>query len=149
ALESSLSNASPREVRQCASVQQQQAALVAESDRQVSSVQALFADARGQLGQMISSAQAQLQTDAESHLATLQQGHTTALGEVETTFTARREQAQGIGDNYADESLQAANSSAEQAQSRLGNIAAAARSVGQEKAQVGGVLQRSPKPKLR
>ncbi|HEY9850966.1 MAG TPA: DUF4157 domain-containing protein [Leptolyngbyaceae cyanobacterium] len=120
------------------SIQQQQAALLAAGERQSSAIQALFANARVQVGEIVTSAQAQLQTNASSHLATLQQGHATTLEQVATTFSSGQERAQTLGNTYAERSLQTADESAEQVQTRIQGMAQEARAIGQEKARVRG-----------
>jgi hypothetical protein len=121
-----------------ASIQQQQAALIAAGEQQTGAIQALFANARTQVGEIITSAQAQLQTDATSHLASLEQGHTATLGQVETTFASGQERVQNLGNTYAERSLQTADDSAEQVQTRIQGMAQESQAIGQEKAQVGG-----------
>ena len=120
------------------SVQQQQAALIAAGEQQTGAIQALFANARAQVGEIITSANAQLQTDATSHLASLEQGHTATLGQVATTFSSGQERVQTLGNTYAERSLQTADESAQQVQTRIQGMAQESRSIGQEKAQVGG-----------
>jgi F0F1-type ATP synthase assembly protein I len=120
------------------SIQQQQAALIAAGEQQTGAIQALFASARAQVGEIITSAQAQLQTDATSHLANLEQGHTTTLGQVETAFSSGQERVQNLGNTYAERSLQTADESAQQVQTRVQRMAQESRALGQEKAQVGG-----------
>jgi hypothetical protein len=101
------------------SVQQQQAALIAAGEQQTGAIQALFANARAQVGEIITSANAQLQTDATSHLASLEQGHTATLGQVATTFSSGQERVQTLGNTYAERSLQTADESAQQVQTRI------------------------------
>jgi hypothetical protein len=121
-----------------ASIQQQQSALIAAGEQQTGAIQALFANARAQVGEIVTSAQAQLQTDATSHLATLQQGHAATQEQVATTFSSGQERAQTLGNTYAERSLQTADESTQQVQTRIEGMAQESRAIGQQKAQVGG-----------
>ncbi|MHC5720485.1 MAG: hypothetical protein ACYTX0_52800, partial [Nostoc sp.] len=63
---------------------------------------------------------------------------TATLGQVETAFASGQERVQKLGNTYAERSLQTADESAQQVQTRIQGMAQESRSIGQEKAQVGG-----------
>ncbi len=71
-------------------------------------------------------------------MATLQQGHAATQEQVATTFSSGQERAQTLGNTYAERSLQTADESAQQVQTRIQGMAQESRAIGQQKAQVGG-----------
>ncbi len=118
-------------------VAQQRGVVYAAGARQARRIQGEFAAAHAQLGRTISSAQAELEAEAQAQQAALGEWHGAAVSQAGDIFNAGAQRAMAMGDTYGERALQAADDSANQAAGQLEAQIAEARRIGEQRAAAG------------